>query len=351
MLEVTTEYIIVGAGLSGLTSAYSLQKNREINFLVLESKEQVGGRIYTTNSGVDLGATWFQSNHKYVIDMINDLNIERFNQYDAGKSILVYNSMEPAHYFEKDTSLPSAYRIAGGSLALINALKNKLDGKIKTNTFVSEIIETKEGVSIKTENTIYKAKKVIITIPPRLTNFISFTPSLPKSILTVMKNTHTWMSNAIKVGLTFRTPFWRQKGLSGTLISQVSVVTELYDHTNASENGFSLMGFVNEGLRDKDPKERKESVLGYLEKYLGSEIQEYLIYEEKDWSKDKNTSMGEIGSKYTSLQYGDNEFQKDYFNRKLLFSGTETSIVNGGYMDGAIYSGIAAVQKILKEDM
>ena len=73
-----------------------------------------------------------------------------------------------------------------------------------------------------------------------------------------MKQTHTWMSNAIKVGLTFATPFWREKNFSGTIIGQVGALTELYDHSSADNKTFALMGFVNEGLRALSATERKE---------------------------------------------------------------------------------------------
>ena len=98
------------------------------------------------------------------------------------------------------------------------------------------------------------------------------------------------MSNTIKVGLTFETPFWREKNLSGTVIGQVGAVTELYDHADAEDNNFALMGFVNEGLRDVSTEDRKSRILEYLSKYLGQEIMGYMTYEEKDWSQDQNTS-------------------------------------------------------------
>ena len=47
MKEITTKYIIVGAGLSGLTSAYMLHKLGETDFIVLESRDRIGGRIHT----------------------------------------------------------------------------------------------------------------------------------------------------------------------------------------------------------------------------------------------------------------------------------------------------------------
>ncbi len=347
MILNTTKYIIVGAGLSGLTTGYMLAKSGETDFIILESRDRIGGRILT-NEGIDFGATWFHNHHQHVSGLLNELSIDKFYQYSKGKSVLVYSTMAPAHYFENDPNSPSAFRIAGGSTAMINALAEHIgEERIKTGINVSEIVNNnKNEVTVVSDKGTYSAEKVIVTIPPRIATRINFSPELPKSLQKVMEDTHTWMSNAIKVGLTFKSPFWRTKNLSGTLIGQVGVVTELYDHSDMNDKTFSLMGFVNEGMRDVSAKERKKRILDHLQKYLGDEVLEYLTYEEKDWSQDKDTSCNKIKSIYMSPKYGDSKFEKKYFDGKLIFSGAETSPAYGGYMDGAIYSGLVAAKKI-----
>ncbi len=341
------KYIIIGAGLSGLTTAYMLHKSGESDFLILESRDRIGGRILTDN-GIDFGATWFHDHHQNVTALLDELKIEKFHQYSKGKSVLVYSTMSPAHYFENDPNSPSAYRIAGGSTAMIEALSKKINkDRIKTGVSVLEIKNNKNHLVINTNNGVYTTEKAIITIPPRIATRINFLPELPNTLHKTMEQTHTWMSNAIKVGLTFKTPFWKNKNLSGTLIGQVGVVTELYDHSDVNNKTFSLMGFVNEGMRDVSAEERKKRILDHLQKYLGDEVLDYLTYEEKDWSQDRDTSCDKIKSIYMSPRYGDPEFSNAYLGGKLIFSGAETSTVYGGYMDGAIYSGLLAAEKVL----
>lgn len=346
MDDKSAKYIIIGAGLSGLTSAYQLQKAGETDFLVLESRDRIGGRILT-NEGVDLGATWFQTHHQKVLELLEALRVEKFHQYSKGRSVLVYSTMAPEHYFESDPNTPSAYRIAGTSSALIQALAKPFSEKIRISTLVETISEADEGLSIETDQGLFRAEKVIVTIPPRIATRIIFSPELPDSVTQVMNKTHTWMSNAMKVGVTFKTPFWRTKNLSGTVIGQVGAVTEMYDHSCSEGTNFALMGFVNEGLRDFSSEERKKRILDYLSKYVGEEIMGYLTYEEKDWSQDRHTSCETIKSIYMSPFYGNPIFQERYLNNRLLFSGAETSPVYGGYMDGAIYSGIWAAGKVM----
>lgn len=345
MIQTTSKYLIIGAGLSGLTTAYELYKAGETDVIVLDARATIGGRILTTNQ-IDFGATWFQNHHTHLAGLLRELKIEKFPQYTKGQSVLVYSTMAPEHYFQNDLNAPSAHRIAGGSTAVIKKLAAFFSDQIHTDTTVLAIGDFGDFIKVVTNKETYSAKKVVSTIPPRIATRIDFSPALPNNVTEVMKNTHTWMSNAIKVGLKFKQPFWRAKNLSGTVIGQVGAVTELYDHTNHAETEFGLMGFVNEALRDVTPEERQAKILTYLTKYLGEEIMEYTSYNEKDWSQDKNTSCDAIKSIYMSPAYGNSVFADFYMNGKLLFSGAETSSLNGGYMDGAIFSGKLAAEKL-----
>jgi len=340
------KYIIVGAGISGLTTGYELLKAGVEDFLIIEGRNRVGGRILSKH-GVDFGATWFQNYHTHLVSLLYELQLTRHDQYRKGKSLLVYNSMAAAHYFEQNPDEPAAQRISGGTSALIHALAEKLTSKIQLGTTVKALTQNDTQITLSTSAGVLQAEKIALTLPPKLAAELDYSPSLPLDALAAMKDTHTWMSNSIKVGITFKTPFWREKDHSGTVISQISPVTELYDHSNADETEFSLMGFLNERMRDESPENRREQILAYLEKYLGSEIRSYLAYEETDWSKDEFTSTSNITPVYMHPQYGNPLIQQPFWNEKLYFSGTETSAEYGGYMEGAVISGKKAAGNLL----
>ena len=141
--ENTFKYIIIGAGLSGLTSAYLLDKQGETNFLVLEARDRIGGRILTKDT-IDFGATWIHHPHENILSLLDTLSIDKFVQYTEGKNILMYNTRAEPHYFFNDPNAPSSYRISGGSSTLIKKLSKSIENKIKTTTFVTEIIEKEE---------------------------------------------------------------------------------------------------------------------------------------------------------------------------------------------------------------
>ncbi|WP_139957884.1 flavin monoamine oxidase family protein [Flavicella sediminum] len=342
-----TKYIIIGAGLSGLTTAYQFLKQGIDDFILLEARDRVGGRILT-DKGIDFGATWLQYYHENLKNLLTELEVATFPQHTQGQSVLVYSSMAAPHLFEIDKAQPGSIRIQGGSTTLIEKLAEKLQQKIRLNTVVNTISETEEGISVYTEKEMYEGNKVIVTLPPLLASHLSYSPKLPNKLVQAMQKTHTWMSNAIKVGITFKTPFWRAKGFSGTIIGQVSPVIEMYDHTDYENKQFILKGFVNESLRELSSEERKLKILDYLEKHLGVDIRSYMHYQEKDWSQDMYTSSEKLNSYYLSPKYGNLLFQESYLQGKLFFSGTETALQYGGYLEGAVLSGLNAAKFALE---
>ena len=81
------DVIIIGAGLSGLSIAYHLEK-QNIGFKILEAQNRMGGRIETIfgnqNTPMEMGATWFSKEHKNLIKLLSALNIGYFEQRSEG---------------------------------------------------------------------------------------------------------------------------------------------------------------------------------------------------------------------------------------------------------------------------
>lgn len=348
--ETTADHIIIGAGLSGLTTAYYLKKNWDVTCLILEGRDEIGGRIKTTDS-IDLGATWFGEQHSNLLSLLDELHIDSFPQYQKGNSIFIHSTIEPPHYFDAQDNSNPTYRISGGSENLIRTLACKSETDIKLGETIDSINDIGKFIELKTADTIYTAKKVVVTIPPQLAaQRIAFEPNLSAKLIDVMTSTHTWMSNAIKIGITFDNPFWREKNFPGTLIAPNGPVIELYDHSNPDDSSFSLMGFANEALREHSTQERKQIIIDFLADYFGSQIKNYTSFVEKDWLKDDFTATSKSQSIYMHPSYGNKVWQNSYMNGKLMFSGSETSDQFGGYMEGAVASGKRAIEFIKKSE-
>ncbi len=79
--------IIIGAGLSGLYSAFLLShRNRE--FLVLEARNRIGGRVLgLEHEGLvcDMGPSWLWPDiHPKITGLINVFGLSAYKQYENG---------------------------------------------------------------------------------------------------------------------------------------------------------------------------------------------------------------------------------------------------------------------------
>lgn len=341
--------IIVGAGLSGLLTAFRL-KQSGVAFKILEARDRIGGRIYTAEgkngAGLEMGATWFGQQHRELIALLNELKISSFEQYMTGTAFFQPFSTSPASSIQIPAQPPS-YRITGGTHALINALYKELDkGDVLLNQQVTKIVKDDDGVWVEAKEK-FKANKVIITLPPKLwEHLISFEPALPNELTEVARATQTWMEDSIKVAIEYKTPFWRAKHQSGTLFSNTGPIAEFYDHSNAEASKFALCGFINSNFKLLSFEERQERILQQLQSTFGDDVQSYVDYRECIWSEEKNSNSPNAIPLFPHQNNGHALFQKGYYNNQLHFAGTEVSPSFGGYMEGAICSVIELLKKL-----
>ncbi|KIA90706.1 flavin monoamine oxidase family protein [Kaistella jeonii] len=343
--------VIVGAGLSGLLTAYLLKKEG-IPFKILEARNRVGGRINTIyrkeEAPIEMGATWFTAQHPNLIALLEELGIGRFEQYMDSKVFYEPNSNFPAQIVEIPKNEPN-YRIAGGTSNLINTLVRKLNPEdVILNQAVKEIEFNTNSVFVKAEN-IFEGKAVVLALPPKLwANGIIFEPEIAEHLKEIALQTHTWMEDSIKVALTFAKPFWKEENLPRTLFSNVGPIVEFYDQCDEENSRYALCGFINSAFKQLSYSERKELVIDQLKNIFGSRVEEFLHYEECVWSEEIDTFEDSEHSLFPHQNNGNPIFRDLYFDNRLIISGSETSSKFPGYMEGAVISAIESVQKIVE---
>lgn len=345
------DVIIIGAGLSGLTTAFALSKEG-IDFKIIEGRDRPGGRINSLEGPLEMGATWLGDQHTHLISLIRELNLEIFPQHTKGQIAYEVSGFQPIQYFDFPPGQAPSYRIKDGSANLIQSLLNKLSpGVIEYNAQVVSIKEKGELVEVSlTNGRSYSANKIVVTIPAQLLeSTIEFTPALSAKKISTMQQTHTWMGESIKYGVIYASPFWREKGLSGMGFSQVGIVQEIHDHTNFQEDFFALKGFLNSALASKTLEERKAEVIKVLVRLFGTEANDHMGYYEHVWANDPFTSVVNPIPVVPHQNNGNSQLRENAFNGKLIFSGTESATEHPGYMDGAVYSGFYSARKVLAQ--
>lgn len=343
--------LIIGGGLSGLTTALRLQE-KNISFQVLEAQSRFGGRIFTqkgiNETPMDLGATWISEEHTTVLRLLEKLEIPVFEQFAEGTSYWRVSPTEPARPFPSSPPDVKSYRVAGGTTAIIEALTHRLPAtSLHVNAAISTVCEEGGEVVCTTKNgEIFRGTHVICTISPEiLINSVTFFPALPSDLSQFMNYVQTWMSGSIKYAVEFTTPFWRERGFSGTAFSHVDIATEMYDHTDATHQSFSLMGFLHPKAALVTREEREKSVLAQIQVLFGS-FDDYLVgYFEQIWNHEY-VQVKEPKYLQSHQNNGHPVLQKPYFENKLYFSGTETSYNHPGYLEGAVVSANRVVNQI-----
>ena len=346
--------LIIGAGLSGLLTAYRLKKE-SIPFKILEARNRVGGRIntvYGTNhTPLEMGATWFTNQHEHLIALLEELDIEYFEQYMDSTVFYQPSPTSPTQLIQIP-SQQASFRISGGTSNLINTLFQKLDkSDVLLNQTATDITFHNNSIQVTAKET-FEGNAVILAIPPKLwAKRILFEPLLPNDLMKVAKQTHTWMEESIKVALTYNQPFWEQENIPRTLFSNAGPITELYDHCNHKRSKYALCGFINSSFKNLSYTERRALVINQITTVFGAMAEEFISYEECSWSQEENTFEASDVFLYPHQNNGNPIFSKTFFNDKLFISSSESASKFPGYMDGAVYSANVIVEKIKKSQL
>ena len=350
------EVIIVGGGLSGLYAARLLEK-AGINYLLLEGRERMGGRILQANTvEADLGATWFWPTIQPALkQLFRELNIESFIHQERGDMLIERSKDAPSRH-PGFVSSPAAARVSGGMSRLPDALLAKLKPeRIQTGLQVKHIEQQNGTLNICGSYAdgrpfSRQAQHVLLALPPMLAAGINFFPPLPTTLLQAWRNTGTWMAPHAKYVAVYPYNFWHRKGLSGEVRSNIGPMVEIHD-VSEPDRMFALFGFI--GVPFHERQKIGDAVLrdlcrAQLIRLLGEEAAyphaEFL----KDWAADPFTST----SRDLALPAGHSvppaSANNSSWRNCLTGIASEWSTVFPGYLAGAIDAAAAGVQHIIE---
>jgi len=338
---MVTETLIVGGGLAGLHLANLLLK-ADRSFLLVESRERFGGRILTEEDDgahYDMGPAWFWPGQPRIESLVREHDLKKFDQHAAG-DLIYQDERAQVHRNQGYASMQGSYRMHGGLSALTQALQAKLpkDSFYNKTSIVS--IERDANGIIATADTgvTISAKKVVLTMPPRVAARIKFDPVLSPSAIEAMEQTPTWMAGQAKALATYNKPFWRDDGLSGDAMSRSGPMVEIHDASPANGGPYALFGFIGvPPMGRKDVAELRERLQAQLVALFGSRAGNFRELFIKDWAFDPNTSTErDLQPLRTHPLYGMPEALSNLWDQRVLFGGTEVARQFGGYLEGAL---------------
>ncbi|SDG87570.1 flavin monoamine oxidase family protein [Psychroflexus sediminis] len=343
--------LIVGAGLSGLSTAYGVRKSN-MDVEILEARPRLGGRILTKNLNprhLELGATWFGPQHTSLLKLIRELNIPFKTQENGREAMYDFRPKGNLERFQIPHQEASTYKFDNGTSALIDTLKKEISVPIHYNEVVKSV-KFDQGFEIRTENRQFKADYLVISIPPQLiTDSIRFEPGLSEHSHVLLSKTHTWMSDSIKFSVAFDSDFWKKDGFTGTLMSPQQIIQEMYDHSDVRTAQHALVGFLNSSYSELTKEERKQRVLKQLGTlFLNDDVQNE-AYADVNWREEKFTIHEKAELLVPHQNNGNPGLREGFFSNRLFFSASETAAQTPGYMDGAVHRGLEVGEWLLKK--
>ena len=360
MLEIA----IVGTGVCGLTLGRELAA-RGVSFALFEARERLGGRVLsvrnpTNGERLDLGPTWFWPDTQPAVSrLVEELGLERFDQYDPGSALLLSDPEEPPATRATPRLHAGAQRLKGGMASLVESLAAAIPQEaLRLGRVLREARDRGDHIELlfdaEGEVVTVAARRVVLAVPPLLlAEHVRFTPALPSADRAAMNATPTWMAAQAKAVIGFSgPPAWREAGHSGNafVVHDQAVLGEVFDACDGSGAKAALGGFfalspeLREAFRDGLPMLVASQFVQLFGKALESGEPRM-----QDWAKEKFTcAQADLDSSDAHPDYGSNALHLPRWGGKLYLGASETAREGGGYIEGAINAAIRIRDQLFK---
>ncbi|MBL0923996.1 MAG: flavin monoamine oxidase family protein [Sphingomonadaceae bacterium] len=236
----------------------------------------------------------------------------------------------------------------GGLHLIARKMAAELGDRLTSNVKVIRIIQSDNDIRVIHRGGEITARRLVLAIPPSALARIDISPPLPANARYIADRMP--LGSVVKFLVAYKSPFWRERGLSGQIIDTDSPVKVIFDKSMDDGLG-ALVGFFNGSDAGRasilSQSERRNLVIEQAKKYFGPEAANPIDYIDNDWLAEDG-----IGGGYTSIP-GPGVFSRaggalrQPFGR-IHFAGTETSDVWPGYVEGAVRSGQRVAAEIVR---
>jgi monoamine oxidase len=358
-----TQVAIVGGGLAGLCAA-RLVHSAGVEFVLLEARDRLGGRILTVDDvgrpaedGFDLGPSWYWPRMQPALaGLVAELGLHAFGQNSEGDVIFERMSRETPQRYRPVAQEQQSFRLVGGTAALVRALASELPReRVLLSAPVTAMALGSDGVELTirraddAEGTLI-AEQVIAAVPPRvLEATVSFTPPQEAAAARRWRDTPTWMAPHAKFFAVYDRPFWREAGLSGTAQSMVGPMVEMHDATTASGEA-ALFGFLGVGAEQRavlGEEALTRACLDQFARIFGGDARTPRATLFQDWAADPRTATAADRVASGHPEPDPAPWVTGPWRERLVLAGSESSPSEPGYLAGAVQAAERAAGELI----
>ena len=242
-------------------------------------------------------------------------------------------------------------RPVGGMGAIHRAVAAELGDAIHLSQPVRSIAQDANGVTVRSEDMVVRARRVVVAVPIAIASQIVYEPMLPvdRSFL----HQRMPLGAVFKIALVYDEPFWRADGLSGQSFAPGSPANLTIDScTDTGRPG--ILTVITEGpvarrIGQLTEAERKKAVVDAVAERFGDKARSPIDYVEQNWSAERYSGGGMIAHAPTGVLTQFGPALREPCGR-IHWAGSESSAVMYGWVDGAIRSGERAATEVMERE-
>lgn len=242
-------------------------------------------------------------------------------------------------------------RPVGGMGAIHRAVAAELGDVVQLSQPVRSIAQDAEGVTVRSEDRVVRARRAIVTVPIAIASHILYEPMLPVDRAFLHQRMPT--GAVFKIAMVFDEPFWRADGLSGQSFAPGSAANLTIDScTDTGSPG--ILTAITEGVEARElcklsDADRRKAVLAAVAERFGDKALSPLDYIEHNWTVERYSGGGMIAHTPPGVltEYG------PALRRpcgRIHWAGTESSALMYGFIDGAVRSGERAAAEVVEHE-
>ena len=282
---------------------------------------------------------------EYLLNIVEGIACRKCNEVSM-LSLLFYSKTSGSFEFMLETSGGAQeLKFVGGSAQIAERIAAQLSkDTLRLGHVVVRIEQNDTHALVRCKNGVrVECREVIVAVAPPVLKSVEFDPPLP---LPKQRLVETMLpGKVVKTIMYFKEAFWRKDGLSGAAVFTNLDLPVLATLDDCSPDGevAAIIGFIftsSAKWMEVSLEERKAAIAQqYSRVFESDEALSPIDYIEKDWREEAYVpgcyngifAKGTLREAIAALKES---------HGRIKFSGSETAVVNAGYMDGAVEAGM-----------